>query len=102
MDPKLSEFDYSIEHRKGCENKDGTCLSRYPRRGVNENKRTIDIVEVHTFVLVKEDIVRQEEYQACVRTPERVKELQQRDRKVREIIEAMKNPDNQSIAQKKG
>ena len=102
---KLSEFDYSIEHRKGCENKDADCLSRYPREGVKGNKRTIDVDEVPTFVLDKEDFERhqpdQEDYHMCILRPERVKELQQKDGKIRGIIEAMKNPENQSIAQTK-
>ena len=74
---KLSEYEYTIVHKSGVAHRDADCISRYPvlKPGTDE------IDDVPTFIMEPED----------------VSKLQLDDPDLKEIINALKDPENAPI-----
>lgn len=78
---KLSEYDYTIVHKSGASHKDADCLSRNPVLSA-EDKPTIDIDEIPTFILQAKDIAQE----------------QNSDKELANLREAILNPDGKTLS----
>ncbi|KAF2890342.1 hypothetical protein ILUMI_15832 [Ignelater luminosus] len=77
---KLSEFDFTIVHKQGSANRDADCLSRNPvSTPTNQDEQTA--LEIPTYLLDSNDI----------------SNVQNADPKLKELIQAINNPDSVSI-----
>lgn len=103
----LSEFDYTIHHKKGCLNRDADFLSRNPLEKDSRFLRRQEILEdIPTFTLDVADLDKPNGINTTNSTslslsPEDVRRLQETDEKLREIMAALENPEDATLALRK-
>lgn len=101
----LSEFDYKIIHKKGCQNKDADCLSRYPRLSKEAEALRDEILEdIPTFALAEVHSLKAQEDRTtdCFHLSiEEIKEHQIKDENIKNLINILEDPENAPLALRK-